>query len=316
MLKLVALGDVHYFRRLVPPWSLLGKRAIGQANVWFNRGGRFRRRLLPMVVVRVQELRPDFVLLTGDLVSTALPGEFADVMGTLRPLLETTPVAVVPGNHDRYTFVSAWTRRFERMVLQEFAIKNAEAWTGEGTFPQWVRLGERWRMLALDAAAPRTLNSRGRLGRRQLAAAQAVLAELRDDEGLIVLCHYPMLVPAGMRWHWQHRLADRAALAAPLRPVLERRRGRVQTLYVHGHVHRPWVHVYREGPAAGMVDVNAGAACMVGPGEPAGQGFCEIELPDDPRQAVVVRQHRPTGEAAGDEWRVQEQRVGPGAAAE
>jgi len=305
MPRLVTLGDVHYFRRLVAPWSLLGKRVIGQANVWFYRGGRFRRRLLPSIVARMQSLKPDLLLLTGDFVSTALPGEFRDFMRVMKPLTDAMPAVAVPGNHDRYTLTSALSRRFDRLVCDGLRSPSDP----QHAYPAMIPIAERWRLLALDAAVPRTLNSRGRLGRKQLDAACGLLANVPDDCGLVVLCHYPMLVPPGVHWSWQHRLADREKLLAVLRPVLERRRGRVQTLYVHGHVHRPWVHVYRDGAAAGLVGVTAGAACLGGPAAPAGQGFWELDLPTDPGEPVLVRHHRRKDESPADHWEVKETRV-------
>lgn len=305
VLKLVALGDVHYFRRLVAPWDLLGKRVIGQANVWLNRGGRFRPRLLAPLITRIQTLKPDLLLLTGDYVSTALPGEFRDFMRTIKPLIDATPAVAVPGNHDRYTFTSAVVRRFDRLV--------GDALTGpsptQGGYPAMMRIAERWRLLALDAAVPRTLNSRGKLGNHQLQAARRLLTDVPDDDGLVVLCHYPMLLPPGVRWPWQHRLADRRQLTDILRPLLARRRGRAHTLYVHGHVHRPWLHLYADGPAAGLLDVNAGAACLAARHEPAGQGFWELDLPADPGQPVWARHHLPLSDRPGGAWRVQEQLV-------
>lgn len=305
VLKLVTLGDVHYFRRLVAPWSLLGKRVIGQANVWFNRGGRFRRRLLPLVVARMQELEPDLLLLTGDYVSTSLPAEFRDFMRVIKPLTDTTAAVAVPGNHDRYTFTSALVRRFDRLVCRALT----SPFLKYNGYPALLSIADRWRLLALDAGVPRTLNSRGRLGKRQLDAACGLLGNVADDCGLVVLCHYPMLVPPGVRWRWQHRLTDREKLLAILRSALERRRGRAHTLYVHGHVHHPWLHAYSDGPAAGLVDVNAGAACLVGRDEPAGQGFWEIQLPDDPSRPLVARHHVPLDESSPGVWRVREQSI-------
>ena len=289
MLRLVLIGDIHAYRLLVPPWSLLGKRLLGQTNLWLNRRHRFDRKLLTPLVRQAATLAPDLLLFSGDLTSTALPGEFDDVFEALAPLTGRIPSVAVAGNHDRYTFAAARQRRFE-VTGGDLVVEPC---------PHFRRLeapAERWALLVLDAAVPRIISSRGLVGKVQLEVARRQIAQLTPADGLVVLCHYALRRPPGLgHMPWQHRLADaaevEALLAACPGPVL----------YLHGHVHRPWCWRRVEPGLEHVIDVNAGAPCLCQPDWPHGQGFWQIDLPTDPHEPVGLRRHVPTPEGANDQ---------------
>lgn len=284
MFRLLALGDIHHYRLAVAPWRLLGKRLVGQLNLYCNRRHQFDRSVLSLAARRIAELRPDLLLMTGDLSTTALRGEFEDVAEQLAPLWAATPTLVLPGNHDRYTNGSTWRRTFE----------HALAFHGDvlaPTYPHLRRLNDRWRLLALDAAVPQPVCSRGRLGRRQLEQARALLAELGPGIGLVVACHYPAIDPpadVAPPARWGHRLGRRTELQALLRLQVAQR----PVIYVHGHVHRSWCIRLADGPLAGMVDVNAGALALTRPEHRLGQGFWELHLADETADALTAIHHR------------------------
>jgi len=52
---------------------------------------------------KLVELKPDVVMITGDLTYTSLPSEFAAAKLALRPILDNFPTFIIPGNHDKYT---------------------------------------------------------------------------------------------------------------------------------------------------------------------------------------------------------------------
>jgi len=116
-MRLALIGDIHYYRLAVAPWQLFGKRLLGQANLWLNRRHRFNRSLLKPVLEQAESIQPDMVLMSGDLTTTALAGEFADVAAALNPLAKRIPMVAVPGNHDRYTFSAARHRVMEKALL-------------------------------------------------------------------------------------------------------------------------------------------------------------------------------------------------------
>lgn len=276
-MRLALIGDIHLYRLWAAPWTLLGKRLAGQCNLWLNRRHRFDRRLLAPVFERVMSIEPDMLLFSGDLTTTAQQSEFDDTLRAIEPLSTRIPTVIVPGNHDVYTFTSAWVKRM-RKTLGELVAKPAH----------FQSLTGRWHLLALDSAVPRTLNSRGLIGEAQLSQAGKHLAGLESEDGLIVLCHYPpRKKPDRGEQKWQHRLADADALEDLLRACPAR------TLLLHGHLHEPWHWPRTEPGLEHVTDICAGAPCQYTAEYPAGQGFWQIDLPADSSQPAQLARHTP-----------------------
>lgn len=276
-MRIVLFGDIHFYRLWLAPWHLLSKRVLGQGNLILNRRKRFRHDLLRGMVDQAIALEPDMLLLSGDLTTTSLKREFLDVAAALRPLTQQVPTVLVPGNHDRYTFQSARSKRIDRMLAE----------LCPSAFPHTRDLTSRWRLLALDAAVPRLYNARGRLGTAQFDAAKRYIDSLDEAQGLIVLCHYPCALPSHIHEHESHALDERDALRAALQAC----RARVVTL--HGHIHLPWHHEPGDGSGVPFTCIDAGSPCMTSADYPGGQGFFEIGLPQDPSDPIDVKHHLP-----------------------
>jgi 3',5'-cyclic AMP phosphodiesterase CpdA len=275
--RIAVMGDLHFYRLWVAPWRLLSKRILGQINLWWDRRHNFDRALLAPMLQHVVDINPAMFLLTGDITMTSLMEEFDDVRLALDVVGGRFPVLAVPGNHDRYTPFSKRRRVMERCMPG--LIPPA--------FPHLQALSPRWKLLALDAAMPRLLSARGVVGRDQLAAAEAEVRRLTRDEGLVVMCHYPAIEkPTGHITWWNHRLADAAAVPNVLGL------SKAPIVYVHGHVHWPWV-ARKAGGIGHMTDINVGAPIMRKGDYPFGQGFWELELPDDPAAEPRFIHHVP-----------------------
>lgn len=278
-MRLALIGDIHTYRLCVPPWHLVGKRLIGQTNLWLNRRHRFDHSLLEAVIEQTVSIKPDMVLISGDLTTTALEGEFQDVAQMLAPLTDQYPTVIVPGNHDRYTFTSARRRVMETMLPNLVP----DQW------PHFRQLTSQWHLLALDSAVPRIFNSRGRIGIDQMRKIRHMTANLTADDGLIVLCHYPLKSPPrSLPLTWDHKLAD----SFRLRRLLTRCPARL--LYMHGHIHRPWCWQPRRSNQSHFTYINAGSPCMTSTKHPNGQGFWQVDLPDQPNNGLKVIHHLPT----------------------
>ena len=284
-MRMALLGDIHAFQLFVKPWQLLNRRIVGQTNLWLHRRHHFDLSLLPHVVSRIGLLEPDWLVMSGDLTTTALKSEFEAVAVELETLPEHIRLCMVPGNHDRYTFASHRLKVME----QHFHKVIDEA------FPRLEYLTDTWQILALDSAVPRITSSRGRIGRQQYEDAKAHLQSLPDNQGLIVVTHYPFTTPASVRTSKHHGLEDRHRVES----LLENRKAPV--IYIHGHVHQPWVLRPAEPSLHHIVCINAGSPTMTGPEFPYGQGFWELEVPDDAHGPASLTRHVPTGRGE-DDW--------------
>jgi len=248
-----------------------------------NRRFRFNHRVLEPLVGRVSALKPDAVLLSGDVTTTSLEDEFHDVARYLEPLSREIPTVIVPGNHDKYTFRSA---RKQRMGTHMGGMLPE-------VFPHIQRLNDSWRLLGLDSAQPQLLWSRGALGYEQMRDTEAFIKTLTKDDALVVLCHYPAKLPAGIPHSWGHALAE----AKPLHDMLVASPARV--LFIHGHIHKTWQwdpangNKTGNGDNSGLMYLNAGAPCLTSNKYPFGQGFWEIDLPEEPRGPLELIHHVP-----------------------
>ena len=297
-MRLALIGDIHTFSpRIHPKRVLMSKRIVGHTNM-LAQSRRFDHDLLDPLFARVRSIGPDVALFSGDVSNTSHEDEFDDIAEYLRPLADEMEVVIVPGNHDRYTFGSRRSRRIER--LMQGLLPEA--------FPELRRLNDRWKLLALDAGLPQVVMSRGRLGNRQYVAARRHIRSLVAGEGLVVLCHYPVALPPRFPNSFMHDMVEAKRLAQELADCPAR------VLYLHGHIHKPWhlEAVQERGKtmlgrpkkllrAMPFECINAGAPCMTGTAFPGGQGFWQIDLPDDPHDPLGVTHHVPRPPAGGRE---------------
>ncbi|MEM6553855.1 MAG: metallophosphoesterase [Planctomycetota bacterium] len=276
-MRCVLLGDVHLFRyRMSPRRLLLSKRALGVTNLVLTRRHRFRHDLLPGLVQQACDLQPEVALFSGDVTTTSLESEFRAFRQAVRPLTEAAGRSVfVPGNHDRYTFGSKRAGRVEAELKGLIPPR----------FPHHERLSDTWSVLALDPVIPQKLHARGRLGRDQFSSALNVIRQVPEDQGLLVLCHYPCVYPEGVLHAPSHDMAE----DTPMREALLRCRGRV--VYCHGHIHRPWALHRGDDPRVPFTCINAGSPCYTSKDYPAGQGFYSFTLPADPRGDLGIEHH-------------------------
>ena len=306
-MRIALIGDVHLYSLSVHPKRLLGKRALAHTNLLMNRRRRFNHALMPALVKEVGSLSPEMVLFSGDVTTSSLESEFEDFVELVQPLVDVdapgggVPAVLVPGNHDRYTFRSRRKKRIETLLER---VMPSE-------FPHTRPLkpgrdGGGWRLLALDSAVPNRFFSRGALGSAQYASALEQIAKVKEGEGLLVLCHYPVAVPPRVPTAWSHDLKEDKGL----REALAACRGRV--VYLHGHIHKPW-HAVPPGDATAesrppFECLNAGSPCFTSTQYPLGQGFWMIDLPEDTAAPLglehwVPRANGHSVAASGDvEW--------------
>lgn len=280
-MRIVHLSDIHVWRLRFNPLRLFSKRSVGFLELIRGRAGNFRLERLAGVIERVKALNADHILITGDLTTTALPGEFADALAALAPLLgDPARVTILPGNHDRYTSGSVRHRAFE-------AAFAPYAPTGE--YP-WLRsLDGETAILGLDPTRSH-LSAKGLLPPAQLARARELTSDpATRPRRLIVACHYPAAAPP----EYERELAKkRMANVEAVRPWLATLGPH---LYCCGHVHAAWAFFPAGIP--GELCLNSGAPLLRDPTGRRAPGFLEITLEGD---SVDVRHHA----WAGTDWTI------------
>lgn len=186
------------------------------------------RAALAWFAAGVASVRPDGVILTGDLTAAARKSEYAAAAAWLATL--EVPISVEPGNHDLPVF-NPWARlvapfgRFDRL---EAAVERRLELPGVKLIPLRTAARAQWRRNW----------SLGVVSRRSLAAALAGLSAKPADALAIVACHHPLTDAAdtATSGRTQRGAAALAALAAAGADVV-----------LSGHTHDPFDIIWQGG---------------------------------------------------------------------
>ncbi|MGP9821213.1 metallophosphoesterase family protein [Salinarimonas sp. NSM] len=166
--------------------ELLNKRLTGFFNWHSGRTKAHDMELLAALVTDMHDQEPHHIACTGDVANIGLPEEWSTARVFLEGLGPPDRVSFVPGNHDAY---------IEGALQGLLAVCGP--WTEDdggalGKFP-YVRRRGHVALVGLSSAIPTApFVASGRMGRRQMEAAERILAQL-GEEGLVrvVMIHHP-----------------------------------------------------------------------------------------------------------------------------
>lgn len=273
-LRLLHVGDLHFWRIPLNPLAYANKRLLGVGNLLVGgRAKRFRQDQLPKLSHRLREVGGDLMLISGDFSSTALPAEFRAARALLEPLapLFTQGIRAVPGNHDCYLG--------SPNEAETFASTLGPA-LGPVKFFHEELLGAGVLLLAVNATTSNGMGSHGRLTERHLSAIGESLARHSEATRILFLCHFPQEHPPRLL---PHDRGPQLLGGEKLLPVFVSD-GR-PTLWLHGHHHYRWI--FRSPTAANLLYLNAGAPALARKGPQPDLGFHEVQLGED----LKVRTH-------------------------
>jgi 3',5'-cyclic AMP phosphodiesterase CpdA len=246
-MRIAHLTDIHWF---VPPGLAdltEAKRFVGLANLYLaGRRHHFDPAVQDGLVAHLLRVKPELVVITGDLTSTASEAEFRRAREVLEPVLDRFPTFVIAGNHDAYTTGAV---RADRIGA------HFGPWMHRVRGIQRLDLGE-ITVLGLDPCRPTFIDATGYLPEAQLAAlAEELRRDDLDGQQIVIAIHYPILDRRGALYgRRDHRLINAEALVEVLRQAPRRPR-----LLLHGHEH----HGFRvpldlgEGPPIEIMDCGS-----------------------------------------------------------
>ena len=189
----------------------------------------------------LDRIRPDLIIVAGDLTMRSTRSEFADARTWLDRL--QAPLLLLPGNHD----LPVWSL-YERFT-QPFARYSRNA----GTKLMPVFEDEQSFVLGLNTTASWQPNLRWQEGvarKRDVAAARLLLAASAPDKAHIVATHHPLLPIQGFP---RARPARRAARAVAM--LAEQK----VDMLLSGHIHQTYA-VAVEQPGGRIIAVGAPTA--------------------------------------------------------
>jgi len=230
-MRLCHLSDLHLpLPGPVPPRLLLGKRALGLANLRLRRAATHRLEPFLDLLDAVAAERADLVLITGDLTNLSLESEFARVDRLLRERgLTPARTMVLPGNHDRYTPLSDLGDAFERGMRSwlPLGFRRDRGWP-------LAHQTEGVAVFGLDTAVWRGPHrAAGRIDPHQIDRLSGILGRLPADGPwpVIAMHHPPFELEGAPARHYRNGLEGFERLFEAL--------GERGATVLHGHLHRP-----------------------------------------------------------------------------
>ena len=217
------IGDVHFWEVVRNPMLLLNKRFVGNLNVWLRRRHEFLMRNADSFADWAAGTGVRDLVMTGDFTSTATHREFQLALRFVERLRDHgLTIAVLPGNHDVYTFEAMRERRFEH-YFRDFV--------PPGGFPARLTLRGGTPLVLIPTVRPNVVSSKGFISTREIDAVAALLDTC--DRPTVVAGHYPVLARTyGYSTTSSRRLVNAAALLDVFGSF------QYPLLYVCGHVHR------------------------------------------------------------------------------
>lgn len=178
--------------------------------------GRVDFDLLDPLRATLESVRPDLVVVSGDLTQRAKIEQFHAAKAFFDTLPK--PQLVVPGNHDVPLY----------RVVERFAgpLRNYRAVMGDDIEP--VFIDDEIAVVGVNTARSLVFKG-GRINREQMERIRSILAPLPDELTKIVVSHHPFNVPEGS--DEAHQIVGRAGKA------LEHLAGCGADLFLSGHLH-------------------------------------------------------------------------------
>ncbi len=224
-MRIAHVTDIHW--QAAPGLAdMTPKRILGTANLYLRgRRHHFTTDVQDALVQHLLTLSPDLVLVTGDLTAQALPSEFQAAFDALKPVLDTLPTFVIPGNHDVYTPEAQQAQRIRELFHPYMGISD-QAMTR-------LDIGE-LTVLGLDPNHPQMLNASGEVPQNQLDDLKNALNDPALKNRTVVLAlHYPVLDRHGAVYDGNHHgLRNAKDLIALMEAAAKR-----PDWIVHGHEH-------------------------------------------------------------------------------
>ena len=146
--------------------------------------GRVDRAKLDPLAAAAQSIRPDLVVVSGDLTQRARRSQFLAARDFLARLPK--PQVVVPGNHDvpLYNVLFRFVRPLE--AFQRYISEDPEPFYQDDEIA----------VIGLNTARSLTFK-RGRINERQIARARDRLCALPDNLVRVIVTHHPFDLPEG-----------------------------------------------------------------------------------------------------------------------
>lgn len=227
-IRLIHISDLHFAKITLNPLQFFSKRFIGNFNLLLNRRKHYSQAKLEDLKKKIIELKPNYVLISGDISTTSLEKEFQmgkDFVDTLKK--ENISCITIPGNHDHYTKQSYRNKLYYRFFSEKFDPSCPFSLKEDGL--TFLSLNDEWTLVALDTAlATAFYHSIGYFSNHVQQNLERVLSSFPKKQKLILMNHFPFFQSESPN--------RRLRRGDELKKIIEEHQN--IKLYLHGHTHR------------------------------------------------------------------------------
>ncbi|MEE9345072.1 MAG: metallophosphoesterase [Methylococcales bacterium] len=213
--------------------QLFNKRLLGYLSWKTRRQHHHLPSILAALISDMKTIKPDHVVISGDLTHIGLDDEFDQVANWLPSIGFPEQVTIIPGNHETY-IKSTWHETFAKW--HDYLAADSTPADSPVEFPT-LRVRHPIALIGLNSAYPSApFLATGKLGNQQLIKLGKLLEQTKQ-QGLyrVVIVHHP---PIPGICKWRKRLID----ASGLKEILKQHG---TELVLYGHTHKT---EYRELP--------------------------------------------------------------------
>ena len=261
--SIIHISDLHFHTYPKNFHELKSKRVIGMLNSIFRRARQFPIDRSEKLVEKISKMKCDHLVISGDLTQLSLESEFSLARKTLDPLLKNNSrVTIIPGNHDRYVSQSLSNDLFKKYFGDFFGKEEIHL----------QEINSDWIIIGWDSVHPNDwFTASGTVRRSTLIETEKIIRSFSKDKKFIIVNHYPLTFPANWKLDHFHELYN-------LLPVQKwvLRFSQIR-LYLHGHIHKNWVHQLSRESGEELLLVNSAASSAI-PSSEQGSSFHQIEI--------------------------------------
>ena len=254
-IRIAHISDLHFSKPSLHPGQFFSKRWLGNLNLLFSRKKDFDTERLQSLANLYQELKVNYLIITGDLSTTSLESEFSEAAEFIEQFKKVgIEVFCLPGNHDHYTKKAFQQKLFYHYFPSNFSPeKTSASLREEGVTLK--HLGEGWWLIAIETAlATSLISSRGFFSPELEKNLTKILLQLPKDDKVILANHFPLFNNDGPR----KALKRASALQEQLQKFPNVK------LYLHGHTHRQCIADLRANNLPIVLDSGSASHCERG----------------------------------------------------
>ena len=243
---IIHISDLHFHKYPKKFYEWKSKRFLGVANTFFRRARQFPLYRAKKLVKQISKMKWDHLVISGDLTQLSLESEFSLARETFDPLLKNnTRVTIIPGNHDRYVSETFSDDLFKKYFGVFFGKEEVHS----------LEINSDWVIIGWDSVHPNDLfTASGTVRRSTIIETEKIIRSFSKNKKFIIVNHYPLTFPINWKFDHSHELYNLLPVQKWILRFPQIR------LYLHGHIHKNWVHNLSRESDKELLLVNSAAS--------------------------------------------------------